>query len=53
MNWYEYIVVDEEGVPLRKFSNIKSAREYISIRPEFKILKVTHDMIEEIGECLF
>lgn len=53
MKWYEYIVIDDDGIPIRKFTNIKLAKEYIRIRPEFKILKVSHDWIEEVGECLF
>ena len=53
MKTYEYIVLDGEGIPIRIFNHKKLAQQFVDLRPEFKIFKVTHDMYEEIGECLF
>lgn len=50
---YEYVVLDDDGIPIRKFKDKQSAQSYTYNKPEFEIKKITYNLIDEVGECKF
>lgn len=50
----EFKVVDEDGLVLRKYTDIKLAENFVSIRPDLKIIKPPHwEWNWKNSECLF
>lgn len=54
----KYIVIDEDGQPIRKFYTRIEAKNFIEKRPEMKILvapkvDVFSKMLDDVGEALF
>lgn len=50
-------VVDMDGLGVRIFNNKYDAKEFVSKRPEMKVVTLQRDTykeaLEKVGECLF
>lgn len=58
MNTQRFIVIDEDGLPIRKFYRRIDAKLFVQIRPEMQILvnpkiDVFNKMINDIGQAPF
>ena len=50
----KFKVVDEDGLVIRKFNDIKLAENFVSIRPDLKIIKPPHwEWNWKESECMF
>jgi hypothetical protein len=58
MNTQRFIVIDEDGLPIRKFYRRIDAKLFVQIRPEMQILvnpkvDVFSKMFDDIGQAPF
>lgn len=50
---FNYLVIDEENQPVRRFLTYSQAKEFVKLRPEFKITKIQHIDWNNYEEALF
>lgn len=55
---HRFIIIDEDGLPIRKFYRRIDAKLFVGIRPEMKIMvqpkvDVFNKMLDEIGQAPF
>ena len=50
---FKYLVVDDEGEPLRKFYSLSQAEWFLRLKHDCKIIKLNFKSDGEIREALF